>query len=605
MKYLGLIILFIFPALIRSQEVQFTAEAAPSVVRVGEQFNLVFTSNEEFSDINLPEISGARFLGGPSTSQSQSVSAVNGKITSVSTFQYAYFFRAEKEGKFIIPAVTARIKGKVYSSNPVTIEVVKSQSQGTSQGTGTGTARGTGSTAPGENDLFVRVIPDKTEAYIGEQIMATFKVYTRQPNLAGIDHNFKGPDFTGFFTEVIQTPQPRSLQRETFNNDIYYTAVIRRMMIIPQKSGELIIDPFEVDAAIRREVRRRISNDPFFDDFVIPDIQDVPVKLKSRQVKINVKSLPPNAPASFNGAVGNFKLKTSISNNSTTTNDPLTLKVAVTGKGNLKLINDVTVIVPYDFEKFDPVINTKFDNPLSGTKTFEYLIMPRIAGNFTIPPVEFTYFDTEAGQYKTLRSESYDIAVAKGEGDSLMVRVPGTNKEDVRLLNSDIRFIETRIPNLKPVNQFIAASPWYYLSYLLAIAVFAAGLALRKRIIKQNADITGVRFRKADKYARKRLKKSETLLKQGNDAAFYEEMLGAIWGYLSYKLGIPVSSLSKENARAALDERGIEAELSDRLFRITEICEMARYGFGSSASTPQQLYHDAVKVITSLQRAIG
>ncbi|HEX2395932.1 MAG TPA: BatD family protein, partial [Bacteroidales bacterium] len=557
--------------------------------------------NEEFEEFDIPEIRDFQFLGGPSTGHSRSVSSVNGKITTISTYQYTYFFRATKEGKFTIPSATATIKGKAYRSNPITVEVLKaaassSRSSGTS---GTGSQQ----SAPGENELFVRVILDKRDAYIGEQIIATFKVYTSQTNLSGIDPNFKGPDFTGFFTELIETPQPRGLQREAVDGDLYYTAVIRRMVIIPQKSGELTIDPFDLDVAIRKEVRRRIA-DPLFEDFVIPDIEDIPVKLTSRPVKINVKSLPVNAPVSFKGAVGNFRLNATLNKTSTSTNDPLTLRVSITGKGNLKLINEVDVNVPYDMERFDPVINTRFDNSLAGTKTFEFLIVPKVQGNFTIPPVEFTYFDTEAGQYKTLRSESYDVAVIKSGDDSLLAVAPGISKEDVRLLNTDIRFIETKPPRLNYINRFIATSPWYYFIYVIALTLFSSIIALRKKIVRQNADIAGMRFRKADKYARKRLKKSEGLLRQGNDSAFYEEMLGAIWGYLSHKLGIPVASLSKETAETNLLTRFVDEDIIQQLFRITETCENARYGFGSAETDRQKLYHDAVKVITALQQKL-
>lgn len=602
MKYVKIVILVLFPALLYSQDVEFTAEASPSVVRVGEQFNLIFTSNKEFEEFEMPDIQDFQLLGGPARGHSQSVSSVNGKITTTSSYQYTYYLRAVKEGKFTIPPAIAEIRNKTYKSNTVAVEVVKSSTQSAAQGKGTSKDRTAQSSEPGEDDLFVRLVLDKRDAYIGEKIMATFKVYTKI-NLAGIDPNFKGPDFTGFFTELIETPQPRNLQRENVDGDLYYTALIRRMVIIPQKSGEIVIEPFDIDVAVRKEVRRRVA-DPFFDDFFFPDVQDVPVKLTSKPVRVNIKPLPPNAPASFKGAVGNFILKSSLNKLSTTVNDPLTLKVTISGEGNLKLINEVAVNVPYDFERFDPVINTRSDNGYSGTKTFEYMIMPKVPGNFTLPPVEFAYFDTDARRYETLRSEAYDITVSKGESDTMLAMVPGVNKEDVRLLNTDIRFIKTKSTRLNYINRFIASSPWYQSLYALALVMFAGALALRKKIIRENADIVGLRFRKADKFARRRLKKSENLLRQGNDSAFFEELLGAIWGYLSHKLGIQVSSLSKDTAVEALSNRMVNGELVEQLFRITDICEMARYGYGSAETDKQKLYHDAVKVITSLQQKL-
>jgi hypothetical protein len=443
---------------------------------------------------------------------------------------------------------------------------------------------------------------DKKEAYLGEQIMATVKIYTKT-RLAGIDQGFKGPDFTGFFTEPVETPPLRNLQREAINGEIYNTGVLRRMVVIPQRSGDITIESFDLDVALRREIRRKFS-DPFFDDITIPEVQEVPVKLKSRPINISVKPLPTNAPSSFRGAVGSFRISSTLNRTETTINEPLTLRVALSGKGNLKLINDILVTVPHDMERYDPVINTRLDNAVSGSKTFEYLIMPRRAGAFKIPPVEFTYFDAETGKYKTLQTASYDVLVKKGEGDSLIAFVPGMNKEDVKLLNQDIRFIKTKPSKLNRINHFIAVSPWYYLLYILSLALFLAFLSVRKKLIRRHADITGMRLRKADKYARKRLKKSEGLLKQGNDTAFYEEMLGALYDYLSHKLDIPVSSLSKDSARLALQAREVDDLLIEELFRITGDCEMARYGHGTGAIVKESLYHDAVKIITTLQQKL-
>ncbi|HLO57152.1 MAG TPA: BatD family protein [Bacteroidales bacterium] len=602
MRTLQVIILLIFSGFLKAQDVEFSAEASPNVLRVGDQFNLIFSANEEMAAFAMPDLRDFQLLGGPSQGHSQSVSSINGKITTTSSYQYTYFLRAVKEGKFTISPASIKVKNKVYKSNPITVEVLKASasSSAPAQNTGGSGTRQNGQVS--ENDLFVKLLLDKTEAYIGEQIMATVKIYTKT-NLAGIDQAFKGPDFTGFFTEPIETPPLRNLERENVNGDIFGTGVIRRVLIIPQKTGQLTVEPFDLDVALRREVRRRVA-DPFFDDFSIPDIQEIPVTLKSKPVKINVKPLPPNAPPTFKGAVGLFKISSSLNNTVTASNEPLTLKVVISGTGNLKLINDMVVNVPYDMERYDPVINTKMDNALSGSKSFEYMIMPKRAGQYTIPGVEFTYFDARAGQYKTIKTESYTVTVEKGQGDSLITMAPGTNKEDVKLLNSDIRFIKTKQGTLKTMSAYLATSALYYLTYVLLIIIFIVLVLIRKRISAQHADIIGMKLRKADQYARKRLRKCETLLKQGNSAAFYEEMLGALWGYISDKLSIPVSVLSKDNARTSLMNRSVSDELIDQLFRIIDHCEMARYGFSAGETDKEQLYHDAIKVITSLQQKL-
>jgi hypothetical protein len=446
MRTILVIIILLLSGCIKAQDVEFIAEASPNVLRVGEQFNLIYTSNRELEEFDMPDIRDFELLGGPSQGRSQSVSSINGKITTTVTYQYTYFFRAVKEGKFSIPPASIKVKNKLYPSNTVDVEVLKANSPSSNANQGSTTGVGTNQPEKiSENDLYVRLIVDKTEAWLGEQIIATIKIFTKT-SLARIE-GFKGPDFTGFFTEPVETPPLRNLQKEAVGGDIYGTGVIQRVVIIPQKSGELVIEPFDLDVVLRREIRRRYA-DPFFDDFSIPDIQEIPVKLKSRAIKINVKPMPPGAPSSFKGAVGDFRLNTSINKTVTTTNDPLTLRVAIEGKGNLKLISDIPVNVPYDMERYDPVINTKLQNALSGSKTFEYMIMPRMAGQFTIPPVEFTYFNPVAGQYKTLKSQSYDIVVERGSGDSLLAMAPGINKEDVKLLNQDIRFIKTKSPGL-------------------------------------------------------------------------------------------------------------------------------------------------------------
>ena len=602
MRTIQVIVLLMLAGCMQAQEVQFTASVSPNVMRAGEQFNLTYTSNQELEELNLPEIRDVELLGGPSQGHSQSVYTANGKIISNSTWQYTYFLKAVKEGKFNIAPASVKIKNKTYYSNAVNIEVLKAAGQASSTNAASANDNAIQPGSYNDKDLFVRLVLDKKEAYLGEQIMASIKIYTKT-NLSGIDQGFKGPDFTGFFTEPIETPPLRNLQREAVNGDIYYTGVIRRFVIIPQKTGDLTVQPFNLDVAIRHEVRRKVA-DPFFEDFSIPDVQEIPAKLTSKAVKVLVKPLPDGAPASFKGAVGYFTLSSSINKTSTLTNDPLTLKLAISGKGNLKLINEVDVKVPYDMERYDPVINTRLDNPLSGSKTFEYLIMPKVAGLFTIPAAEFTYFDPGAMHYKTLRTKAYEIQVAKGKGDTLMTIVPGMTKEDVKMLNQDIQFIKTKPFRVRTIRSFIAHSPMYYLLYVFALIIFFTILLLRSRIIRQHADVAGLRLRKADKYARKRLRKSAGLLKQGNDAAFFEELLGALWGYLSDKLNIPVALLSKDSAMTALQSRKLDYEIIEQVFSITDTCEMARYARSTGDIAKDALYHKALDIITTLQQKL-
>ncbi len=585
-----------------AQESKLTASVSPSVMRVGDQFNLTFTSDNEVSELDLPQVDNIEVLGGPRQGHSQSVYSVNGKITSTSTYQYTFFLRAVKEGKFSIPSITAKIKNKPVRSNPVTIEVLAANSQKSGSAQGTADAGQPRDGSVSDKDLFVNLLVDKKEVYLGEQITATVKIYTKV-NLSSVDPNFKGPDFTGFFTEPLAIPQLRNLQSEAYKGDIYGTGVLRRTVIIPQKTGPITIKSFDLDVTMRHEVRRRIA-DPFFEDFDIPDIQEIPLKLKSPEITIQVKPLPGKAPASFGGAVGSFKFNASLNKTSTHINEPVTLKLVINGSGNIKLINEPQFELPGDLEKFDPVINSRLDNSLSGTKAFEYLLMPKATGTFSIPPVEFSYFDPASQQYKTLKSQAFTVTVEKGQGDGSAEANQGITREDVKLLNEDIRFIRNKPIPLQANRTFWADSMWYYLIYILLSGLFVLLIWLRRRHIRNNADVAWMRLKKADRYARKRLKRSAELLKIGETNRFYEELLGAVWGYLSDKLNIPLSSLSRETAKSALQEKSIDDTMMDELFRIIDECEVARYGQVSANMGMDKLYNDTLNTITMLQQKL-
>lgn len=605
MRIIHFFILILLSGCIFAQEVEFSATATPNVLRVGDQFLLVYSSNQEFEEVTLPETPDFEFLGGPNVGHSQNFSSINGKVTTSSTFQYTYFLRATKEGKFTIPPASTKFKNKAYKSNAVTLEVVKAaannQSQSQAQQKVNASQTTSGNAQLNDNDLFVRLVLDKRHAYIGEQIMATVKIYTRK-RLSGIDPNFVGPEFPGFFTEPVETPPLRKLDREVVDGEIYNTGILRRIVIIPQKTGEIAIPSFNLDVALLREYRRRIS-DPFFEDITIPEAEEIPVKLKSKPVIITVDALPANAPVSFKGAVGKFTIQASVTNTKGRSHEPLTFKLIVSGKGNLKLVNEVLFNVPSGIERYDPVINTRFSNALSGAKTFEYLLIPEHPGEFIIPPAEFSYFDSDNGKYTTLKTQSFKIYVSQSEGDSISGSGEAISKEEVQLLNQDIRYIKTNNLNLNKRDAFFGLTFGFYLIVLLLIVLFIGFQIIQKKRSTRRLDIKGSQFRSADRYARKRLKHCYSLLKQGNDAAFYEELLGAIWNYLSYKLDIPMAILSKDSAERKLEDRNVERENLDRLFHITDTCEMARYGHAGEVDK-EQLYKSALQIIITLQQRL-
>ncbi len=587
-----------------AQDIKFTASAMPGVLRVGEQFQLVYEINKNVSDLHIPELNDFQLLGGPSTGSSSSIQIINGKTTSSVKYTYTYYLRAVKEGTFIIPEATAKYKKDNYSSNTVKVEVVKAKStssQRSPSGVTTVPESAGDTDKPVGEDLFIMLHVDKKNAYIGEQIIAWIKIYSKV-DLSQIDPNFKGPDFTGFFQQPIDIPPLRTLERENVNGEIYGTGILRKLVLYPQKAGEITINPFEIDVAYQKQVRSRSKS--IFDDFFGPSVQNIPVKLKSKPLKLYIKALPENMPPSFTGAVGNFDLSASINKSQVKTNDAVTLKVVISGKGNVKLIDELNANIPPALETFKPVVRTKQDNPLSGSQTFEYTLIPRHAGDFRIAPIEFTYFIPSRKSYKTLKSPEFNITVVKGDEDTTAVVISGLSKEDIKLLGSDILFIKNKPFKLIARDNFIFGTTKFYAVYLLSFILFLLLIIFRRERIKRNADIKLVKNRRANKYAKKRLKKASALMKQNKNKEFYDEVLKAMWGYLSDKLNIPIADLSKDSSKEALISTKIDDTIMNRFYEIIDNCEYARYAPGDESTEMKKLYNDAIKIIMKLQQKL-
>ena len=587
-----------------AQDIKFTATAVPKVLRVGEQFQLVYEINKDVSELQIPELNDFQLLGGPSTSSSSSIQIINGKTTRSSKYTYTYYLSALKDGIYTIAPATAKIKKDTYKSNAVKIEVIKGKSSTsqTTPSTASPAAKSSSNvdTHAGE-DLFIRLLVDKKNAYIGEQIIAWIKIYSKI-NITQIDPNFKAPEFTGFYQQPFEIPPLRALERENVNGEIYGTGILRKIVLYPQKSGEIIIQPFDIDVAYQKQVKRKSRS--IFDDFFGPTVQNVPVKLKSKAVKLNIKSLPASMPSSFTGAVGNFRMSASINKTQVKTNDAVTLKVNISGKGNIKLIDEMEFEFPPALETFKPIVKTKQDNVLEGSQSFEYTIIPRYAGDFKIGPIEFTYFNPSTRSYKILKSQEFNISVAKGEEDTTTVVISGLSKEDVKLLSSDIIFIKNKPFNFTPKNKFIFGSTRFYAMYLISLMLFLLIILFRRKRIKRNANIKLVKNRRANKFARKRLKKASGFMRQNNRKTFYDEVLKAMWGYLSDKLNIPIADLSKDTSREALIRNKINDNLMNKFYDIIDSCEYARYSPGDESSEMQKLYNDAIKTIIKLQQKL-
>lgn len=582
-----------------AQEVSITA-SAPKVVAVGEQFRLSITANEKIDNLIPPDLGNFNILMGPSTSFNQSTQIINGKMTRSVSYTYTYVLQATKEGEFQIDPAAVTVKSKRYHSNSLKIEVVKGDA--TPVTGGEETASGANAVNTGDNELFLRLLVNKNTLYQGEHIIATIKIYSRV-NLSGFE-NATFPSFNGFLREDIETPPLRSLERENINGVIYGTGVLQRVVLFPQITGEVVIDPMGLECLIQQRVQQ--TNRGVFDDF-FNSYQNIKQTIKSPAVAITVKKLPEGAPDSFKGSVGQFSMDVTIDKDQLKENEALNLRVKFSGNGNIKLVAPPDIDFPPDFDAYDPKISNNLSHSVTGTsgsKTFEFLAIPRHAGNYRIPPVEFSYFDPVKDKYVSMKSDEFNILVTKDEDSESGAVISGFSKEDLRFFGSDIRFIKNEKVKLQLRDRSFFGSIPFYLSYLIAFLAFALLVLMRRNHIKRNSDLSLVRNRKANKVARKRLRLAYSYLKGGDNSNFYEELLKAIWGYLSDKLGIPVSDLSKDNTRIALEKYQFDPGMIDDLFEIIDRCEFARFAPSEEISDTKSVFDKASGVISRFEQKL-
>ena len=580
-------------------EVSFTA-TAPDAVVVGDQFRLSYTiTTQEVRNFRAPSIKGFEVLMGPSRSTQSSVQIINGKTTSTQSITFTYILMAKTEGEYTIPGATVTADGNQMASNSVTIKVLPAdKSAGQNQGKGK-----TGSATISGNDLFITGTINKTTVYEQEAILLTYKIYT-QVDLRGFD-NVQLPDFKGFHSQEVELPTNRRWGLEHYKGRNYQTTIFRQFVLFPQQSGKLTIDAARFDASIA--VATQV--DPFdFDSFFNGGGGGYMVKksLFTPKLSIDVKALP-DKPADFSGGVGDLNITSSINSTSVKTNDAVTVKVVISGTGNLKLLSNPEVKFPEDFEIYDPKSENNFrltSEGLSGNKVIEYLAIPRNPGDYKIPPVSFTYFDVKSKSYKTLTTEGYNLHVEKGEGDATQTIANFTNKDEVKVLNEDIRFIKQNEVKLTPRGQFFFGTLGYWLFYLIPTLVFIIFFILYRKQIAANANVAKVRTKKANKVAVKRLKLAGKLLSDNKKDEFYDEVLKALWGYVSDKLSIPMSRLSKDNVEEDLRNYGVAEELIAEFLKVLDNCEFARFAPSDANQGMDKIYAEALDIISKMEGSI-
>ena len=443
----------------------------------------------------------------------------------------------------------------------------------------------------------------RNSLYVGESLTATLKVYARV-NLVDVQGK-KIPPFDGFLTEDVKIPQIR-LEREEYNGKIYdRVGVLQKTILFPQHAGTLTIDPYELICVVRQRVAGRSNS--IFDDF-FGQSRDVRVICKSKPVKITVKPLPEaGKPLGFSGMVGTLAMTTSTSTDTLRANDALTYKVVLRGTGNMKLLEAPKISFPHDFDVYDPKV-IKDINGTSGTVTFEYLVIPRYAGEYKIPAVQYSYFDPQSGTYKILTGKEYTVRVAKGNESGQgtgEAALQSFKKEDVRMLGQDIRYIKTGKSDLRQRGVQYFATMEYWLSFLIPFVLFVVGMILNRRRIKANADLVRVKSKTANKMAQKRLRAASVAMKAGNSELFYQEVLNALWGYVSYKLNISASELNRDNISEHLTRRGADTTLIQGFIEVLDHCEYARYAPGANQDEEMdKVYKDSLSIIMKLDKAI-
>ena len=607
-----LLILLIFSKVCATfaQDVDFKA-SAPAQVIMGKPFQLTYTVNQRGKDLRAPEFTDFDYVAGPYTSQSSSTSFVNGKRTSSFTMSYTYTLVASKEGSFTISPATIKVGGETYTSNGVRITVlppdqpsnanVASQQRNANNTSTTSQQREANNAT--EGNIFIRTLVSKTKVHEQEAILLSYKLYFAGVDVAQFTNNTRLPEFKGFLKQELEMGEIQT-ELEHYDGRNYQTAILYRTLLFPQRSGDIHIEPAQFEAVLRVQNRAQVRS--IFDDF-FGSYTTVAKPLASSGVTIHVSELPTGKPIAFSGGVGQFNISSKISSTDLQANEAVTLTITIQGTGNMKLLKTPAIDWPEGFEVYDPKVTNNFKTTttgLSGTKTIEYLAIPRAGGTYTIPAIPFSYYDTQADTYKMLTTPEYTLTIARGANEENSTAVVNTfvQKEDIQQLGSDIRYIyANELPEFQIHHSRLTFGTLaFWLCYLLPALLATLLFIIFRKQIKENADITRVRYKKANKVAQRRLKVAAMLLKENKKEAFYEEIERAAWTYLSDRLSVPTAQLSKENIAQILSSKGVAQELISQLLEVLANAEFARYA-PTSDHAMQNIYDDITKIINQLE----
>jgi hypothetical protein len=590
--------LFLAAGLLRAQDGSFSTSVDRNQLALGEQFGITFALSGSSAGNNFhpPAFTDFTVLSGPN--QSTSMQFINGAVSS--SVSYSYALQPRSEGTFTIGPATIEYGGKQLQSQPVTIRVTKG---GAAPKAGKQQESSEIGKQIGDN-LFLKVVVDKSRVVQGEQITATYKIYTRV-NVVNYGLS-KLPSLTGFWSEDVEVPKQIQLATELVNGKQYRVGILKKVALFPQRSGTLDLDPMEVDCVVQVQTRKRSNDifDQFFNDPFFGNVSNVNYKVRSEPLKITVNPLPSeNVPKGFAGAVGKFSMETWLDKRETKTNEPVTLKVKISGRGNLKLLEPPAVTVSTDIERYDPKMSdniAKQGDQIAGSRTFEYLLIPRHPGDQTIPSFPFAFYDVEKRGYVALASPEFSLKVEKGT-DLAASSATGISKEDVKLLGEDIRFIKSTDPALARKGARFVGSPAFVVLSLSPVLAFVSFLAFVRRRERVLGDVKSLRNRKARKMAQRRLTEAKKYLAAKKREEFYAELSRALWGYIGDKLGIPPANLSLDTVRSTLESHQVPPETVSSLAATFEQCEFARFAPSADSVEMESAYRKAIELISTIE----
>lgn len=576
----------------------------PRNVIEGNKFNVTFRlENAEGNGLKVSEINGCSFLYGPSTSTQQSYQIINGRTSSQKTVDYSFVYKAGAAGEYTIPSASIQVDGKTYKTEPLTFKVIPADSNAQGGG-GQGGVRvddastHTSDKPVGKDDVFVRIIPSRTTVYEEEPIECVIKLYTKYQ--IGSFLSVSQPNFDGCLIDEIPV-QPSLNEIEHYNGQNYMTAVLKKVLVFPQKSGQLAFNSGKYDISVVQY--ERVSGGFFATNVPV----EKEIHVAPGDLTVNVKPLPSPQPEGFTGAVGQFTIDSRLSSDALRTNEAATMTITISGIGNIRYVKAPEVDFPADFEQYSP--RTDIDanvagNNVRGKLTVEYTFVPQTPGDYTIPPIDFVYFDPDKKEYVTLPIAERNIKVAKGVGTT--VSTTQVEQKDINASMTDILHIKQGIHDMKASHSLYVYSAGYWIIWIILVAVFAGAIIYTRKMAVRNADVVGRKLAKAGKVGKKRLRLARSFMDSDDTKSadrFYEEVLKAMWGYIGDRFRIPSSQLTRQNVSASLSSNNVANDTIDQVVKVLDECEMARYTPSStSVEARREVLAMAEHAINSLEK---